>query len=68
MPAANSDIGGAVGQTLAASQALAGEPAAAGRGYRRRDRLVDRVREAQKRLRSAVRPRSAGRFEPPAPG
>ncbi len=59
MPAANSDIGGAVGQTLAASQALTGEPAAASRGYRRRERLVERVREAQKRLRSAVhRPRS----------
>jgi hypothetical protein len=79
MRVASSDIDGAVEQTLEASQTFAGEPVAAGRRDRTRERLVDRVREAQKRLRTAVRrPRSlnprrgrvapARRFEPPAPG
>lgn len=62
MRAASSDIDGAIGQTLEASHSLAGERAVVGRRHRTRDSLVDRAREAQKRLRSAVR--RPGSFDP----
>jgi hypothetical protein len=55
MRAASTDIGGAVGPTREAARALTAEPSPASRRGRAREALLDRVREAQQRLRAAPR-------------
>ncbi|MGC1164614.1 MAG: hypothetical protein WA862_00755 [Solirubrobacterales bacterium] len=62
MRVVSSDSDDVVGHTREAGRDLAGEPVMPARRDRAPDRLVDRVREAQKHLRSAVRdPRSFSR-------